>query len=334
MEWNWILEEYDDMVYVSDLNNYELLYVNRAGLDMFHLSREEFFSGKSSGIFHDHLEKIEKKLKRGRDISRENFEPLPYDYYEQLLTFFTESPRSFKDIGLGFLGPMDSVLEDCIYELEDDYNIEIDKEFLYAVLVLLFWDVMDGSAALGNGIDDDIRRNLPGRSKIQDFGLGEDFMSSIDKELINIVKTISGLNDKKMKELLKCIKSHFFGPGTNQRYYLKLDAVKIIITDRNFTWYRCERCGKISPYKLGNTCGSCFNSEKIHTITIDDLTRFDFWRKPIISAIEGEERIHTIDTEEHTAQLSHSSLRCIVVHRYFRILQKYPKVFFLVQAVD
>ena len=55
MEWNWILEEYDDMVYVSDLNNYELLYVNRAGLDMFHLSREEFFSGKKRlcyEIFH------------------------------------------------------------------------------------------------------------------------------------------------------------------------------------------------------------------------------------------------------------------------------------------
>ena len=41
MEWNWILEEYDDMVYVSDLNNYELLYVNRAGLDMFHLFLEK-----------------------------------------------------------------------------------------------------------------------------------------------------------------------------------------------------------------------------------------------------------------------------------------------------
>ena len=55
MEWNWILEEYDDMVYVSDLNNYELLYVNRAGLDMFHLSREKLFSGKKHlcyEIFH------------------------------------------------------------------------------------------------------------------------------------------------------------------------------------------------------------------------------------------------------------------------------------------
>ena len=50
MEWNWILEEYDDMVYVSDLNNYELLYVNRAGLDMFHLSRDSFLEKSTFAI--------------------------------------------------------------------------------------------------------------------------------------------------------------------------------------------------------------------------------------------------------------------------------------------
>lgn len=46
MEWNWMLEEYDEMVYVSDMNNYELLYVNRAGLDMFHLSLETLLHEK------------------------------------------------------------------------------------------------------------------------------------------------------------------------------------------------------------------------------------------------------------------------------------------------
>ena len=92
--------------------------------------RLEFFSGGSADIFHDHLEKIRKKLGKHRDISKENFEPLPYDYYGQLLNFFTESPRSFKDIGLGFLGPMDGTLEECAYELEDDYDIAIDEEML------------------------------------------------------------------------------------------------------------------------------------------------------------------------------------------------------------
>jgi len=92
-----------------------------------------FFNGKSKGMFENHERLLKGKKARAERRNRaidyaelaSEYRTLPDDYYEQLLTFFTESPRSFKDIGIGFLAPISSTLEDCLLDLEDE-GINLD----------------------------------------------------------------------------------------------------------------------------------------------------------------------------------------------------------------
>lgn len=275
-----------------------------------------FFNGKSKKMFEEHKRLLKDRKfraqKRGRTIDYnelvKEYRILPDDYYEQLLTFFTESPRSFKDIGIGFLAPLSSELDDCLFDFED-IGIFLDKNILFQMLVLLFWDVMDDSAALGETIQDDIRKGLPGRSKSQTFGLGFDFTKEVDKGLIQRVQEVLELDGKSSEKLLDKVRDLFFAPSGNNRYYINLEKVAIKLTDKDFTWYRCVKCGKLSPFKIGNYCGACFTSTELKAIDENDLSRFDFWRLPVLNALEKTDRIHTIDTEEHTAQLSHKEIR-------------------------
>lgn len=288
-----------------------------AFLDVCIQNKLSFFSGNSRRKFEDDKRLFEKKKsraeRRGRVIEyaalAREYQALPDDYYEQLLTFFTESPRSFKDIGIGFLAPVSSLLDDCIYDLEDE-GLNIDRETLYQLLVLLFWDVMDDSAAIGETIPDSIRKKLPGRSKASEFGLNMDFSVALDKGgFIQRIKEFLEIDDTSIKKVLDRVRDLFFALSSNGRYYIKLAAVKIEITDEDSIWYRCISCGRISPYKIGDYCGVCFGSKNVVPISSADLSRFDFWRIPVLNALNRSESIHTINTEEHTAQLSHKEAK-------------------------
>ncbi|MDK2951158.1 MAG: hypothetical protein PWQ77_823 [Kosmotogales bacterium] len=275
-----------------------------------------FFSGKSKEKFEEDKQLFKDKKyrakRRGRavDYSAANFkQTLPDGYYEQLLTFFTESPRSFKDIGIGFLAPVSSILDNCIFDL-NAIGITLDENVLYQLLVLLFWDVMDDSAALGETIQDDIRKSLPGRSKNQIFGLGFEFSKELDKGLIHRIRELLNIDEKTTEKILNKVRSLFFDTSiNNSRFYIKLSAVKIELAAKDFIWYRCVKCGKLSPFKIGNYCGVCFDSLDLVPIGESDLSRFDFWRIPVLSALDKSDAIHTINTEEHTAQLSHKEIR-------------------------
>lgn len=275
-----------------------------------------FFSGKSKDRFTDDKRKFNsskaRAAKRGHPINytalSSEYSSMPDDYYEQLLMFFTESPRSFKDIGIGFLAPLSPVLDDCLDDLEE-VGIIIDPYKLYQLLVLMFWDVMDDSAALGETIQDYVRKGLPGRSKNQTFGLSFDFSASLDKVLLQRIKDWLNIDNGIMVKIIDKVRDLFFASSSDNHYYIKLSSVKIELTYESLTWYKCVKCGKLSPFKIGDYCGACFDSIDLVPIGEDELSRFDFWRIPVLNALEKIGDIHTIDTEEHTAQLSHKEMR-------------------------
>lgn len=72
-------------------------------------------------------------------------------------------------------------------------------------------------------------------------------------------------------------------------------------------WYKCEQCSELTPFVLKHKCPSC-GSTRIHKMEPEEYEALSFWRKPVEDAIQGEP-IHVIDTEEHTAQLSHKDQR-------------------------
>lgn len=63
----------------------------------------------------------------------------------------------------------------------------------------------------------------------------------------------------------------------------------------------------ITPYLFKGKCPHC-GSEKTHILNDDDFKALEFWQKPIKDALKGFP-ITVINTEEHTAQLSHKDQR-------------------------
>ncbi|MDR1872797.1 MAG: DEAD/DEAH box helicase [Deltaproteobacteria bacterium] len=297
----------------QDGQEHSLLELYPIFLDVCLENKLNFFKPNSKELLINHKDILNRAKQRAEKRNKTlefsqfpRFNAIPEDYYEQLLTVFTESPRTFKDIGFGFLAPVTVFFNECIDELHDEGIKFSDNNTLFQILVLLFWDVMDSSAALGESISDNIRKRLPGRSKNYIFGLKGDFYQSLDSLLLGIIQKTFGYNENTVKTIAEIIKNTFFRQSSeSQLFYINLEAVRIVIVNSDFVWYRCVKCGKISPFKIGQFCGACFDSTELTPISATDLSRFDFLRLPIQNIIDKRNTIYTIDTEEHTAQVSH-----------------------------
>ena len=184
----------------------------------------------------------------------------------------------------------------------EDAGIDVSEEEFMELFNAWILSTCDNAVILGHTIKDTTREKV--RPNYVGYGVTKDskFSTSIRKIMG------WGDNDPISAKWNRILRETFMDEGSesNGKYYIDLSRVKPRF-DLSHTWFRCEHCSELTPYMLKGKCPNC-QHESIHPMTDAEISALDFWRKPINDALQGEP-IRAIDTEEHTAQLSHKDQR-------------------------
>ena len=261
------------------------------------------FSSDERKQFDDDCKKIEKELrsarKRGRHYSPElKMSDAPNSMKQQLLQLFNGGYNTFYDSAVAWLEPTPNQLLNTLDELEDEGVNVSEAEFIEIFNAWLLSACSD-KAALGHTIDDDIRKSV--RRNYDGFGLTNDW--NFDEITL---KTLGWKKNSESVITWKEILQRKFLKPKKDKLMIDMDTIRPRFSSEH-TWFRCERCSGLTPYLLRNHCPFC-GHEETHILTGEKLRALEFWRKPIEKALAGD-IIRLIDTEEHTAQLSHKDQR-------------------------
>lgn len=153
---------------------------------------------------------------------------------------------------------------------------------------------------MGHIIKDSIRQEI--RDNYAGYGLKSDW------QFDEVTRNIMGWkkNSAEMAAWKEMLQNTFLQKSDSGRFYIDLETVRPRF-QTNHVWYQCEQCSKLTPFLLKSRCPCC-GFERTHAMNNAELKSLEFWRKPIEDALNGG-KIRLIDTEEHTAQLSHKDQR-------------------------
>lgn len=273
-----------------------------------------FFYGDEKDAFksqlHNYDELYGQKQKPRYHSMKDTIGNPPEMFYQLLLKNISDSYRAFNSLCLGQIilieggdsgEDIDEILEGI--EIQTGINIKnirnIYNTWIQSVIVK--------DIALFPEIKDSVRASILPFDRAG-FGIGEKdkfpiYLSNILKdngiteEQINILRAKFDVLSKKSDDIESNHNRRYILPG---RLTLK--------TNENGIWYRCNRCAGTSIFTLFDKCIYCGSGKHIKKISNEELSRYDFWRKPVIDVIEGS-AVRNITTEEHTAQLSHKDQR-------------------------
>ncbi|SDY47013.1 Helicase conserved C-terminal domain-containing protein [Ruminococcaceae bacterium YAD3003] len=282
---------------MNSLYDYFCLAAAKNHVHIFHNEEREKFAADCNTT----LSSFKRSEKRGMSYSpRFTIDNAPKKMQEYLLTLYAGRYNTLFDSATSWIEPTDRALFDAMDSLEENGITISEDEFLELFNAWII-SVCDVATGLGHTILDDIRLQV--RPNYQGYGLDKDWKFS--KKICEVM----GWDEENAPLIWTRVFREAFldvGQSNNGKLYIDLSRVKPRFNP-NKQWYRCSQCSEITPYMLKGRCPSCASSN-IHMMEKSEYSSLDFWRKPVEQALNGD-RIHVIDTEEHTAQLSHKDQR-------------------------
>ena len=285
----------DSDLSINNLYDYICLEAGQNHIQIFNGNDREKFANHTNKALKNYDRAIRRNTTYKPKLSLFN---APDQMKESLIRMYAGGFNTLYDAAFSWLEPIDDELRDAIENLEDEGGIEVSKQEFIELFNAWLLEIFDRSTALGNDIDDSIRLKV--RLNHGGYGLKPDWeFSTLIRKIMNWSS-----NDREEEVWKHVLKDSFLEQGTNQRLYIDLSKIKPC-ADPAHTWYRCDKCSEITPFPFKKRCPSC-GSEEIHKMTAEDYESISFLKKPIDDALNGKP-IHVINTEEHTAQLSHKN---------------------------
>lgn len=293
-----MLDKNGDDLSMNDLYDFFCLKAGQNHVQIFHSDeRKSFYDQCLSAV-----ERYNRSKKRNRKYEvRYDMSEAPVQMQKYLLKLFCGGYNTLFDSASCWLEPTQSALYDSLDELEDNGINVSEKEFVEIFNAWILF-VCDKYTALGHTISDDVRLEV--RELFGGYGLSDDWF--FPKSMLDILNWKSG--DDNTVKWKRVLKDAFLSPMQDNpgKQYVNISKVKPCFNSEH-RWYKCDVCSELTPYSLRCKCPSC-GSDKIHIMTNQEIDALRFWRDPIEKAMKGE-KIRVIDTEEHTAQLSHKDQR-------------------------
>lgn len=291
-------EDSDDDPVLEAIYSYIVREAAKQGLDLFSdASRDSFRTAMDC-----YRRPTTERTGRRRNVSLRHY-PLaeaPQEMQEHILRLFCSPYNTLIDNGLCYILPEYYTMCDAIDTLRDR-GIAVEEDEFYEVFSAISRYMLVNHIALSHFVPREWRLNVSRIYGDTDYGVCDfDKLPTVIAESLGCEKDIA-----KQQAWMDAMKLFMTSGQLTDRYYFFSPSKLVLVDGSGHTWYRCTRCAKISPLLLKGHCQFC-GATAIHPVTSFEAE--DFWRDGVLRAIAGEP-IRVIDTEEHTAQLSHKDQR-------------------------